>query len=188
MFDLKLYSVSDKYIEYLRNTVDIHVFANTDDYYVHTRKYVGIVLEIGSYKYYVPMSSPKKTDYMYDRSGHKAVRKSIIPIIRMIDRSDDGSVELMGTLNLSNMIPVPEAELQLYDLDNEPDHAYKDLVQKEVRFINRHTKEILKNANVIYNQKQNGSTEIGYLKSTLDFKALEKALDRFINCDISDDE
>ena len=106
----------------------------------------------------------------------------------MIDRSDDGSVELMGTLKLSNMIPVPEAELQLYDLDNEPDHAYKDLVQKEVRFINRHTKEILKNANVIYNQKQNGSTEIGYLKSTLDFKALEKALDRFINCDISDDE
>ena len=184
MFDLKLYSVSDRYVEFLRDTVDIHVFANKDENYVHTRKYVGIVLDIGSYKYYIPMSSPKKTDYVFDKSGNRMVRKSIIPIIRMIDTSEDGSIELMGTLKLSNMIPVPETELMLYDLDNETDMTYKDLVQKEVRYINRHTREILKNASVIYNQKQVGSPKIGYLKSTLDFKTIEKAHDEFIHGEI----
>ena len=67
MFDLKLYSVSDGYINYLRETVDIHVFANNDENYRHTRKYLGIVLEIGEYKYYVPMSSPKRTDYAFEK-------------------------------------------------------------------------------------------------------------------------
>ena len=89
----------------------------------------------------------------------------------------------MGTLKLSNMIPVPESELTLYDLDNEPDLSYKDLVEKEVRFINRHTKEILKNASIIYRQKEHGSDKIGYLKSTLDFKNIEKAHDAFVQND-----
>ena len=81
MFDLKLYSVSDKYIEYLRNTVDIHVFANTDDYYVHTRKYVGIVLEIGSYKYYVPMSSPKKRTICMTDPGTRLSEKALFLLL-----------------------------------------------------------------------------------------------------------
>lgn len=31
------------------------------------------------------------------------------------------------------MIPVPESELELYDLENESDDTYKDLVQNEMK-------------------------------------------------------
>ena len=179
MIDLKLYSVSDNYIEYLRSNVDGHVFANKDERYVHTRKYVGVVLTIDKYKYYIPMSSPKNSDYIFSGDGSKVIRKSIVPIIRMIDKSEDGTVELMGTLKISNMIPVPEGELALYELDKESDLKYKDLVEKEVRYINRHTREILRNAEVLYRQKTSDRKDIGYLKSTTDFKRFEKAHDDF---------
>ena len=69
-------------------------------------------------------------------------------------------------------------DLTLYDIDNEPDAKYKDLVEKEIRYINRHTAEIVRNASVLYKQKTNNE-EIGYLRSTLDFKKLEEAHKQF---------
>ena len=63
--------------------MDKHVFVNKDDSYVHSRKYLGAVLEINDYKYYIPLPSPKDSDYTEDSKGNKIVRKSIIPIIRM---------------------------------------------------------------------------------------------------------
>lgn len=178
MVDLKLYTISDEYIAYLKSHVDKHVFANKDDSYVHSRKYLGAVLEINDYKYYIPLSSPKDSDYTEDSKGNKIVRKSIIPIIRMIDVDENGIKTLLGTLKLSNMIPASIDLLTLYDIDNEPDAKYKDLVEKEIRYINRHTTEIVRNASVLYKQKTNNE-EIGYLKSTLDFKKLEEAHKQF---------
>ena len=178
MTDLKLYIVDDKYIAYLQKTVSGHIFANNDPFYRHARKYLGIIIEIGVYKYYVPLSSPKNSDYTLDEEGKKTVRKSIIPIIRMTESNQAGEKSLLGTLKFSNMIPVPDDQIYLYDLNNESDQKYKTLVEKEVRFINRHTAQILKHAAVIYKQKKDGK-EIHYLESTLDFSALEKAYDAY---------
>lgn len=179
MDDLRLYIVSDRYIDYLRSTVDGHVFANRDPRYVHTRKYLGVVIAINGYNYYAPLSSPKDTDYQFDKNGSRCIRKSIVPIIRITDTKQDGTAELLGTIKFSGMIPVPVSELVLYDIDNETDTAYKDLVNKEIRFINRHTPEILRSASVLYKQKVSGQI-IGYLNSTLDFKSLEKAHDNYL--------
>lgn len=57
---LKLYSISDKYIQYLRN-FDIKIYDNKEGRRVHTRKYLGVVLHINNFRYYVPFSSPIKT-------------------------------------------------------------------------------------------------------------------------------
>ncbi|MBQ9610015.1 MAG: type III toxin-antitoxin system ToxN/AbiQ family toxin [Lachnospiraceae bacterium] len=62
MKEFKIYSVSDDYINYLRQFYP-NVYSNKVDKRIHTRKYVGIVLKISNYNYYVPMSSPKDTDY-----------------------------------------------------------------------------------------------------------------------------
>ena len=43
------------------------------------------------------------------------------------------------------MIPVPKNELELYDLDNELNTEYKDLVQNEVVFIRKHREKIIEN-------------------------------------------
>lgn len=59
---MKLYSISDNYINYLRE-YDEKVYDNKEDVRKTTRKYLGIVLKVNNFNYYIPMSSPKKSDY-----------------------------------------------------------------------------------------------------------------------------
>ena len=107
---MKLYSVSDEYIRYLRQ-FETRVYDNKEKIRTNTRKYLGIVLNINNFNYYVPMSSPKKSDYKNNQ-----IRKSVIPIIRIVSQEEiDNVPKLKGTLRISNMIPVPESELRLYE-------------------------------------------------------------------------
>lgn len=62
MKKLELYEVSEEYISYLR-TFDNYVLSSKDGNRTHTRKYLGVVLRINDYNYYVPLCSPKHTDY-----------------------------------------------------------------------------------------------------------------------------
>lgn len=80
------------------------------------------------------------------------IRKSIIPIIRIVVKNAAGKKELKGTLRISHMIPVPASELELYDLDN---------------------------AKLLYKQKAMNDTTAGYVKSALDYHALEARCDLF---------
>ena len=178
MKELKVYSVSDTYIEYLRKH-NPNVYSNKVENRMHTRKYIGVVIELAGYKYYIPMSSPKATDYQV-AGENKVIKKSIIPIIRMVVKNSKGEKELKGTLRISHMIPVPETELELYDLDNEPDAEYKDLVQNEVIFIRKQREKIVANAHLLYKQKQANDQTAGYVKSALDYLELEKLCDKSI--------
>ncbi len=112
-----------------------------------------IVLCLGNYHYYIPMSSPKESDYQI-AGEKKAIKKSIVPIIRIVVKNSKGQKELKGTLRISHMIPVPPSELQLYEIENEPDKTYKDLVQNEIIFIRKNQDKILSNAKLLYKQKQ----------------------------------
>lgn len=179
MNELKVYSVSDKYIEYLRKVYP-NVYSNKVDARTHTRKYIGVVIEIGEYKYYIPMSSPKDTDYQV-AGENKVIKKSIVPIIRVVVKNSDGEKELKATLRISHMIPVPESELELYDLDNEPDENYKDLVQNEIIFIRKNKDKILSNASLLYKQKKENDTTAGYVKSALPYQDLEKLCCKFVS-------
>lgn len=171
MEEFKLYSVSDDYVKWLRKDFP-NVYSNKINSRTHTRKYLGVVLQIGQYHYYVPMSSPKDSDYQI-AGVDKVIKKSIVPIIRIVVKNKNGEKELKGTLRISHMIPVPISELELYDLENEADSTYKDLVQNEMIFIRKHREKIISNAKVMYNQKASNDTTAGYVKSALDFQALE---------------
>ena len=177
MQELKLYSVNDGYVQYLRKEVTGRVISNLGDNYSVSRKYLGIVLKIDNYNYYVPLSSPKQADYE-EVNGQMIIRKSIIPIMRIIDTGSDGKEILLGTLRFSHMIPVPQSEILLYDVNAEKDIKYKSLIQKELRFVRRNTSKILKSASIIYKQK-NSNLKINYLNSTLDFRLLENAHDDY---------
>jgi len=145
---------------------------------VHTRKYLGVVLQVGKYKYYIPMSSPKQTDYQI-AGDRMVIKKSIVPIMRVVVKNAKGERELKATLRLSHMIPVPASELELYDLDNELDVTYKDLVQNEIIFIRKNQDKISANAQLIYKQKIENDISAKYVMSALDYKALEEMCDRF---------
>lgn len=178
MDEFKLYSVSDEYVEWLRKDYP-NVYSNKIDSRTHTRKYLGVVLQIGRYKYYIPMSSPKESDYQIAGES-KVIRKSIIPIIRIVVKNKAGIKELKGTLRISHMIPVPESELQLYNMENETDSTYKDLVQNEMIFIRKNREKILNNAQLLYKQKKVNDTTAGYIKSALDYEALECLCDLYL--------
>ena len=177
MEQFKLYSVSDEYVEWLRKDFP-NVYSNKINSRTHTRKYLGVVLQIGQYNYYVPMSSPKDSDYQI-AGANKVIKKSIVPIIRIVVKNSAGEKELKGTLRISHMIPVPESELELYDLENESDDTYKDLVQNEMIFIRKNREKIDSNAKLLYKQKIANDTTAGYVKSALDYKALEVLCDLF---------
>ena len=187
MEEFKLYSVSDDYVEWLRKEFP-NVYSNKVNFRTHTRKYLGVVLQIGQYHYYVPMSSPKDSDYQI-AGENRVIKKSIVPIIRIVVKNKDGEKELKGTLRISHMIPVPTSELELYDLEHELDSTYKDLVQNEMIFIRKHREKIISNAKVMYNQKASNDITAGYVKYALDFQVLEtlcaayerKKADLFLN-------
>ena len=133
MEEFKLYSVTDDYVEWLRKEFP-NVYSDKINSRTHTRKYLGVVLQMGQYHYYVhyvPMSSPKDSDYQI-AGANKVIKKSIVPIIRIVVKNKDGEKELKGTLRISHMIPVPTSELELYDLENESDSTDKDLGHNEM--------------------------------------------------------
>lgn len=181
MEEFKLYSVSDEYVEWLRKDFP-NVYSNKVNARTHTRKYLGVVLRIDRYCYYIPMSSPKDSDYQV-AGNRKVIKKSIVPIIRIVIKNAVGEKELKGTLRISHMIPVPASELCLYDLKNEPDSAYRDLVQNEMIFIRKNRKKIIDSARLLYKQKAMDDTTAGYVKSALDYHALETKCDLFVHKD-----
>lgn len=174
----KLYSISDNYVEWLRKEYP-NVYSNKMNKRTHTRKYLGVVMNIGKYQYYIPMSSPKDSDYQI-AGAHKVIKKSIVPIIRIVVKNASGEKELKGTLRISHMIPVPKSELELYEMEKETDTTYKDLVQNEMIFIRKNKDKIVANANLLYKQKANNDTTAGYVKSALDYQKLEELYEKFL--------
>lgn len=173
---MQLYSISDEYISYLRKKFP-RVYSNKEDMRVHTRKYLGAVIEIDSHKYYIPLSSPKdKHDYIIV-DGKKTIRKDSLIVMRIVSGAGD-DMELKGTLQIGTMIPVPDAAIELYDVENEPDQAYKDLVNEEIIYIRKHEKAIIKNAKVLYSKRKSGE-ENRVVQNCLDFKALEEECDKW---------
>lgn len=164
----KLYEIDDNYVTYMHSKDD-KVMLPLGPNYTHSRKYIGIVLQINGVKYFAPLSSPKNNDYVF-ADGNRVPRKSAFTIFRLIDKS-----VVLGKILLNSMIPVPDCYVTEYDVDNEPDLQYQSLVQKEVNLIKHLEKDILKNAKILYIKKSKGETG-GYLDATVDFKKLENAM------------
>lgn len=173
---MQLYNISDEYIAYLGEKFP-RVYSNKEETRIHTRKYLGVVIEIETYKYYIPLSSPKdKHDYiMVD--GKKTIRSDSLIVMRIVSGTGTNK-ELKGTLQIGTMIPVPDSAIELYDVSNEPDQAYKDLVNEEIVYIRKHEKKIIKTAKVLYSKKKAGE-ENKTVQNCLDFMALETECDKW---------
>lgn len=173
---MQLYSISDEYINYLKKKFP-RVYSNKENIRIHTRKYLGVVIQIDTYKYYIPLSSPKeKHDYILV-DGKKTIRKDSLIVMRIISGTEEKR-ELKGTLQIGTMIPVPDDAVKLYDVTNETDQAYKDLVNEEIIYIRKHEKAIIKNAKVLYSKRKSGK-ENRVVQSCLDFKAMEVECDKW---------
>ncbi len=80
----------------------------------HIRKpYLGIVLKINNFNYFVPLESPKGDE------------KSKQHLMKIYDKD-----KTIGILCFNNMIPIKESELVHFDFNNEEPH-YKSLLIKQ---------------------------------------------------------
>ena len=102
---MRLYSISDDYIEYLRKVFP-RVYSNKIANRKHTRKYLGVVFKLNDFNYYIPLSSPKDAHDYIILNDKKVIRKDSIIVIRMVVKGT-----LKGTLQIGTMIPVPDKAL-----------------------------------------------------------------------------
>lgn len=157
MEPLKIYRIEDKYIWFLHSR-DSRVQFNKGA----RRPYVGIVLRVGGYQYFVPMESPKP--------NHVKIKPG-----RHIMKLDNGKLGLLG---FNNMIPVHSAALIEFDIDTEPDKKYAELLRRQVSFINRHKADVLSHASDTYFNVVS-KNNVFLLRICCDFQKLEKACDKY---------
>ena len=154
MRSLKIYEIDSRYVKYL-SAYQEHIFFSERD--ISSRKYIGIVLEINGFKYFAPLSSYK--------AKHK----------KMAEGVDFIKIKDYAVINLNNMIPVPDGEFNLVDVNGTKDPHYRFLLQAESREINRQRNRILKNADIVYKHKLRNVDTTPLAKRTNDFIKLEKA-------------
>lgn len=157
MENLKLYHISDQYIRFLKSR-DSKVQDNKN----RRRPYVGIVLTVGSFRYFVPMESPK--------TNHKNIKPGIHIILLNNGR--------YGLLGFNNMIPVPESAIIAFNIDDEQDDHYRDLLKRQLSIINRSKADIIDSANRTYIGVTSGRNKF-LCKISCDFLALERACKQY---------
>ena len=176
---IHLFSVSDEYISRLF-AVDHRVLSNHENDRKHNRPYVGFLVFIEPFHYFLPLSSKDPRDYGEDGK----LKPSTQTILRMVLQNGT----FLGKVLLNNMIPVPLSQIQEISLNkharfsNQEDSNYGLLLIKEARWIDEHKDSIIKKANWVYRYKINeknraywsGRKVPGCLKATVDFKKVEE--------------
>ena len=166
--DFKLYKVDMKYIRNLHN-IDDKVLSVSPQAGKDNRVFIGIVIVCGSYKYCIPLSSPKEK--------HKNMKNSM----------DFSKIEvngkLLGVLNFNLMIPIEEEQLQLVDTtifkrDRENIRYYKKLCTLELEWCQTNNEVICNKANVLYKKYLSNEPFAGRNRC-LNFPKLEAECEKY---------
>lgn len=157
MESLKIYRIDDKYIRFLKSR-DSRVQDNKNRH----RPYVGVVLYVGDFRYFVPMESPKP--------NHANIKPG-----RHILKLDGGKLGLLG---FNNMIPVNDDALISFNVDDEPDKQYAELLRRQITYINRNKANVLGHASSTYFNVVSKRNNF-LLRICCDFKKLEKACTQY---------
>lgn len=160
------YVVSKEYVQYLQN-FDNKV--QNIEYSQRTKPYIGIVLKIDKYEYYVPISSLKEKHYKMHEN---------IDFLKITTNN-----KLLSVINLNNMIPIQEnniIRLEYNDIskyihfENDKEKvSYIALLRKEISQINKRKEEIAKRARRLYELKYK-FPDAKISRRCCDFKLLEK--------------
>ena len=171
--NLKWYSVNKKYVEYLRKTDKRVQFINYNNQF---KPYVGIIIHISKWDYYVPISSVGNKINKLEK--YKKM-KDDIDLFKIYDKNN----KLLAVLNLNNMIPVKNdyveeikyAEIDKYRKfkDDEERKKYIYLLQRELIYLRKNQDIIANRAKKLYIHKiKYPFSRIS--KRTCDFNILEQ--------------
>lgn len=155
MDNIKLYEIEPKYISYLTKFAP-HLFHNKQAGQNNERKYIGVVLYINGYEYFVPLSSFKPK--------HQKMKEGI----------DFLKIKQYAVINLNNMFPVPKGLCTYVDINAQRNPKYKALLLAEYRAIKAIQEKIRKNAKTLYHLKLREGDSTPLAKRCNDFQLLEK--------------
>lgn len=169
---MKIYRIKDDYIDYLRK-YEPKVLENK----IEKRPYLGVVYNINSYEYFVPLSSPKPK--------HKKMKNT-----KDFHKISGGTY---GAINFNKIIPAYSDYLILYDINNEPDIRYRNLLQNQYSSILLIRDTIRDKAKNIYNlyctpDEDLTSNDLKVKNRCCNFLLLEKLCDQYQQIDISTSE
>ena len=160
---VSFYEIDDDYIDYLRK-FDSKVLSTKDGVRKHSRKYIGIMMHNGNYKYFIPLSSYKSKTYdsMYESKSLKKIGR-------------------LAVLRINNMIPVIDEVIHQVNFGVITDQKYKYLLQSEYRKIKSREKEIRTDSRIVYYYRLNDKNkDKGLYNLCCDYKLLEEKSDKYL--------
>lgn len=126
---MKIYKVKDEYITYLRKH-EPKVLENKGE----KRPYIGVVLKVNNFNYYVPLSSPKPK--------HQTMKNA-----KDFHKINNG---IYGAINFNKIIPVKDCCIISFKFTDEENEEYRLLLQNQYKFIKEMEELIHKKSNEIY--------------------------------------
>ena len=147
---MDFYFVNPSYVQYLK-TIDPQV---PDVQYAKRNKFLcGIVLDVKGKQYFSPISSfnkQQRTNFVIkDKNGND-----------------------ISSLRLSFMLPIPQGQLTPYQIEQEPDLKYRELLRQEISYIRANEPSIKKKAQEVYSIGNNRNHYLS--KNCCDFAKLER--------------
>ena len=152
---MKYYALNKDYVNWLR-AFDSKI--EEIDYGNKFKPYIGVALDIEQFKYFIPLSSYKKK---YDRL------KDDIDFLKITNLKDKSYPDywVYGALNINNMIPVPDSQIERLDMDNlqkyryfkgdKDKYDYRMLLENEYLWIKKNRTLIQVNAKELYDKVVN---------------------------------
>ena len=159
MKNLKIYYISEKYVNYLRK-FDKNVAYNKNT----TRPYIGVVYTYNNYNYFSPLASPKEK--------HIRINENAIDVFKIKNGE-------LGIVNINNMIPTPIYELTEV-LPLVKDKKYKKMLEEQLTFLNNNKSKLLRKIDIFQNMYRKGNLPKRVLDRSCNFKLLEEKFEEYI--------
>lgn len=166
MDKLRWYVVDKNYVKFLKqydNKIE------DIDYNTKLKPYIGIIIKINKFNYYVPLSSAKEKHYKI---------KENMDFVKIIQND-----KILCVLNLNNMIPILDENISVlkyseiehyrkFTSENEK-NLYIAFLNKELKLINNRLDKIRKSAVKLYKEKSN-NPKSRISRRCCNFKLLEE--------------
>lgn len=155
---LKLYYISDEYINYLRK-YDEKVPYNKSK----TRPFIGVVYTFNNINYFAPLASPK--------IKHLKMSNRVIDIWKI----DGGK---LGIINFNNMLPSP-IEVLSEVLPTIKDKKYKILLENQISSINTDRDVLIKKIKRFQDKYRKNQLDINVKNRCCNFDLLEEKCNEY---------
>ncbi|MCD8014199.1 MAG: type III toxin-antitoxin system ToxN/AbiQ family toxin [Lachnospiraceae bacterium] len=178
---LGIYNIDVSYLRHLHDDIDSEVYYAPSKY--EMKPFLGIVVGIDEYTYFIPFSSskPKHLKWKNVTLDHyliyEVVKKGTLSPKAVCKPYEGETVKhILAVLDIKKMIPVPAGCYSKVDFSLITDVAYRTVLEKEYRFCQKIQDGILSRVSEIYFE-QKGSGRIR--KFHCNFTALEAACDAY---------